>query len=78
VRVGTRSAITSIVNEITAFLAAFVVLAHCVAIFWPRKPFKGPVDKAGFPLLWRNETEQSENVTCVWEEDSASGPVPQR
>ena len=46
-------------------------MAHCVAIFWPRKPFEVATDENGLPILWRNESEQSKNVACVWWGDPA-------
>lgn len=63
---GTVFAIISVVNTWTIALAAFVVVTHCVVIFWPRKPLTVPLDENGQPILWRNETEQKKDVTCVW------------
>ncbi|HSH96312.1 MAG TPA: hypothetical protein VK968_19350 [Roseimicrobium sp.] len=47
-------------------MAIFVVVTHCVVIFWPRKPLNVPLDDNGQPMLWRNETEQKKDVACVW------------
>jgi hypothetical protein len=52
-------------------LAIFVSLTHCVALFWPRKPLKVPLDENGLPILWCNETEQKKDVACVWWGDEA-------
>lgn len=63
-------------NEATPFLAAFVVLAHVAVIFWPRKPLQEATDENGLPLLWHNQDESRQNVTCVWRdaaEQSALG-----
>jgi len=53
-------------TEPTVILAVFSVLGHCVAIFWPRKPLTTSVDKNGFPILWCNNNERQEDITCVW------------
>jgi hypothetical protein len=55
-------------TEPTVILAVFSVIGHCLAIFWPRKPLKTPVDENGFPILWCNHTEQKKDITCVWRE----------
>ena len=53
-------------TEPTVVLAVMSVLGHCLAIFWPRKPIKGPVDENGFPILWCNNDEKQENIARVW------------
>ncbi len=66
-------------------MALFVVVTHCVVIFWPRKPLKVPLDENGLPVLWCNETENRKDVACVWwgedqtavtTGDTASQPAP--
>jgi hypothetical protein len=59
-------AIISRVNTWTIVLASLVILAHCVLLFWPRKPLKVPLDENGLPVLWCNENDQKKDVTCVW------------
>jgi hypothetical protein len=54
------------VTQPTVILAILSVIAHCLTIFWPRKPLETPVDENGFPILWTNDNEKQENVTCVW------------
>jgi hypothetical protein len=85
---GIIGAIISIVNTWTVSLAVFVVVAHCIVIFWPRKPLNVPLDDNGQPMLWRNETDQKKNVACVWWDDveetttasarqrASAGPLP--
>lgn len=78
---GIRSAIIIVVNELTQILAVVVVVTHCVAIFWPRKPLKVPTDENGLPVLWRNETEEKKDVVCVWWDDAddlVTAGVPQK
>lgn len=58
-------AINTIVNASTVILAVLSVIGHCLAIFWPRKPLKGPLDENGFPVLWCNN-EKQEDIACVW------------
>jgi hypothetical protein len=58
-------------------LAIVVVVTHCVAIFWPRKPLKVPTDENGLPVLWRNESEQSKDVACVWWDDAEDATASQ-
>lgn len=53
-------------TEPTVILAILSVVGHCLALFWPRKPLKTPVDENGFPILWCNNSAQQENITCVW------------
>jgi hypothetical protein len=72
---GTASAITTIVNEFTPFLAILIVVAHLVVIFWPRKPLPGLVDENGLPDIWRNQEEVRQNVTCIWRDKSAKSVV---
>jgi hypothetical protein len=62
-------------NEWTVILASAVVIAHCVAIFWPRKPLNVPTDENGLPVLWRNESAQSKDVACVWWDEENSAPT---
>jgi len=50
----------------TIALAIASVVAHCLAIFWPRKPLKTPVDENGFPILWCNNNQLQQDITCVW------------
>lgn len=54
-------------SEPTIILAALSVIGHCLAIFWPRKPLKTPVDENGFPVLWRNNDEKQEDIACIWD-----------
>lgn len=61
-------------SEPTIILAALSVIGHCLAIFWPRKPLKTPVDENGFPVLWCNNNEAQQNVACVWS-SAAEEPV---
>jgi len=68
---GMECAIIFIVNAWTIILAIFVLVTHCVALFWPRKPLKVPLDENGLPMLWCNETEQKKDVACVWWGDEA-------
>lgn len=65
------AAIKTIVNNWTIILAIFVLVTHCVALFWPRKPLKVPLDENGLPVLWCNETEETKDVACVWWEEDA-------
>jgi hypothetical protein len=53
-------------SEPTIILAALSVIAHCLVIFWPRKPLKMPVDANGYPILWCNNDEKHEDIACVW------------
>lgn len=79
---GTATAILSIVTQWTLILATFVIVTHCLAIFWPRKPLKVPTDEEGRPVLWRNETEEAKDVACIWwgdsDEASAEAAAPER
>ena len=73
---GTSCAIITIVTHWTIILAIFVLLSHCVALFWPRKPLKVPLDENGLPVLWCNETEQKKDIACVWwDEDTVAAPA---
>jgi hypothetical protein len=54
------------VTESTVILATLSVIGHCLAIFWPRKPLKGPLDENGFPILWCNNDDKQENVARIW------------
>lgn len=62
------AAIITIVHILTAILAGIIIVAHCVAIFWPRKSMAAVVDSEGRPVVWRNETEKRD-VACVWWEE---------
>jgi len=65
------------VYEATVILAFLSVIGHCIAIFWPRKPLNGPLDHNGFPILWCNNDEKQENITCVWKgaTEQPAGPL---
>ncbi len=67
-------AVTFRMSELTIIVAVLSVLGHCLAIFWPRKPLKEPLDENGFPILWCNNDEKQANVACVWQ-DSPPEPV---
>jgi hypothetical protein len=70
-------AIIARVNQLTLIVAALVAGTHLAVIFWPRKPLSVPTDKDGRPILWHNEDEQSEDVTCVWPGTPEPATVPQ-
>lgn len=54
-----------------------VVVAHCVVIFWPRKPISGPTDKTGMPIVWHNQDTERKDVACVWGETAGDRtPAP--
>jgi hypothetical protein len=53
-------------NQFTIVLAALVIVTHLGVIFWPRKPLTEATDENGFPILWRNQNEQSKDVACIW------------
>lgn len=55
-------------SELTVIVAVLSVIGHCLAIFWPRKPLKEPLDENGFPILWCNNDEKQANVACVWQD----------
>jgi len=61
-------------NQWTILLAVTVVVAHSIAIFWPRKPLKESTDENGLPILWRNESDQSKDVACVWWGETEDAP----
>ncbi len=61
-------------TEPTVILAILSIVGHCLAIFWPRKPLKTPVDENGFPILWCNNNEEQANIACVWR-DAAEEPA---
>ncbi len=62
------------VSEPTIILATLSVVAHCLAIFWPRKPLQERTDENGFPILWCNNDDKQENIACVWR-DVADRPA---
>src|SRR4051794_26530568 len=64
--IGIMAAIISIVHTLTAILAVVTIIAHCVAIFWPRKAMTTVVDTEGRPILWRNQEGAKKDVACVW------------
>lgn len=66
-------AIISRVNEPTLILAVIVAVAHVAVIFWPRKPITEPTDKDGMPIIWHNQDESRQNITCIWHEPSPGG-----
>lgn len=55
-------------TEAAQILAILVVITHLGVIFWPRKPLQVSTDKAGMPILWQNNSEEREDVACVWQE----------
>jgi hypothetical protein len=63
---GIACAIILIMSEPTVILAIASVVAHCLAIFWPRKPLKERLDQNGFPILWCNNDEKHDDIACVW------------
>lgn len=58
---------------LTAILAGVVFTGHCIVIFWPRKPIKGPKDANGFPRVWSNNTPKQKDIASVWPRGTRDG-----
>jgi hypothetical protein len=55
-------------TEATQILAILVVITHLGVIFWPRKPLQISTDKTGMPIIWQNNSEERQDVACIWQE----------
>ena len=52
-----------------------VAVTHVAVIFWPRKPISGPTHEDGMPIVWHNQDDFRQNITCIWHETPSEGPT---